>query len=196
MSAEPTVEDVVDLVERHLAVFPLPRGGRRPDSPGWSGRCLTTADAVRSHWPAGANVGIGCRVSAIVGLDLDLAGDGAATLADMCTAHAAGWAQALDTLTVRTPSGGSHLYFRVAHWCTIPSSSGVLGPGIDVRGPGARSGGYLIGPGSTVDGTAYTITRDRPIRPLPAWLWRRLTGEQPVSLPPRHPGEPVRWWWL
>jgi hypothetical protein len=45
-----------------------------------------------------------------------------------------------------------------------------LGPGIDVRGPGRRRGGYLAGPGSIVDGTTYVITRDAAIAPLPAWL--------------------------
>ncbi|MEU9234504.1 bifunctional DNA primase/polymerase [Streptomyces subrutilus] len=54
--------------------------------------------------------------------------------------------------------------------CTIGSVSGgrtALGPGIDVRGPGHRSGGYLVGPGSIVDGLPYTIVRDVPVAPLP-----------------------------
>lgn len=49
------------------------------------------------------------------------------------------------------------------------------GPGIDIRGPGRRSGGYLIGPGSIVNGTPYTITHDAEIQPLPAWLADLLT---------------------
>jgi hypothetical protein len=68
---------------------------------------------------------------------------------------------------VRTPSGGLHLYLRVPGDCTIGSVSGgrtALGPGIDVRGPGWRSGGYLIGPGSSVDGTPYVITRDFSVK--------------------------------
>jgi hypothetical protein len=51
----------------------------------------------------------------------------------------------------------------------------VPGPGIDIRGPGRRSGGYLIGPGSIVNGTPYTITHDAEIQPLPAWLADLLT---------------------
>ncbi|WP_367621056.1 bifunctional DNA primase/polymerase [Streptomyces olivoreticuli] len=57
------------------------------------------------------------------------------------------------------------------------SSSGgrtALGPGIDIRGPGRRSGGYLVGPGSVVGGIPYVIARDVPVLPLPAWIAVRL----------------------
>ncbi|MFI9587814.1 bifunctional DNA primase/polymerase [Streptomyces sp. NPDC052236] len=86
-----------------------------------------------------------------------------------------------DTLTVRTPSGGLHLYFRAPGDCTVASVASVsggrtaLGLGIDVRGPGRRSGGYLIGPGSAVNGMPYAITRDVPILELPGWIAERLT---------------------
>ncbi|MDG4857468.1 bifunctional DNA primase/polymerase [Streptomyces sp. T-3] len=56
------------------------------------------------------------------------------------------------TLTVVTPSGGRHLHFGVPDGCTIGSYSGArspLGPGVDLRGPGLRRGGYLIGPGKS-----------------------------------------------
>ncbi|RZD62912.1 hypothetical protein C0Q58_14305 [Streptomyces albidoflavus] len=46
-----------------------------------------------------------------------------------------------------------HLYFQLG--CTISSVSGrhkPLGPGIDLRGPGRRRGGYLIGPDAIVAG--------------------------------------------
>jgi len=66
---------------------------------------------------------------------------------------------------------------------TIASSSGGRAgtrPGIDVRGPGRRSGGYLIGPGSIVNDIPYVITRDTAIAQLPGWLTELLTaGEHP-----------------
>jgi hypothetical protein len=51
----------------------------------------------------------------------------------------------------------------------------VLGQGIDVRGPGQRSGGYLIGSGSVVNGTPYAISRGVAILALPGWIADRLT---------------------
>ncbi len=119
----------------------------------------------------------------MVGLDLDVAGDGPAVLAALAARLGEQWP---DTLTVQTPSGGLHLYFRVSGDCTIPSVSRgrtALGPGIDVRGPGQRSGGYLIGPGSAVDGTLYVITRDVPILQLPDWIADRLTRSRAHTAP-------------
>ncbi|MFF5188806.1 bifunctional DNA primase/polymerase [Streptomyces sp. NPDC000345] len=177
MCAEPpsTTAAAVDLVRRGLAVFPLSPGGRRPAGSGWHVRCLTELSRVRAVWREGDNIGVGCRASRVVGLDLDVEGDGQAGLAALAARIGQDWP---DTLTVRTPSGGLHLYFRAPADCTIASLSGGrtgLGQGIDVRGPGRRSGGYLIGPGSVVNGTPYVISRDVPILELPGWIADRLT---------------------
>ncbi|WP_369228563.1 bifunctional DNA primase/polymerase (plasmid) [Streptomyces sp. R39] len=177
MCAEPTstTAAAVDLVRRGLAVFPLPAGGRRPAGGGWHARCVTEPSRIRAVWREGDNIGVGCRASRVVGLDLDVDGDGQGVLAALATRVGEDWP---DTLTVRTPSGGPHLYFRVPGDCAIASVSGgrtALGPGIDVRGPGLRSGGYLIGPGSAVNGMPYAITRDVPILELPGWIAERLT---------------------
>ncbi|MEU4954953.1 bifunctional DNA primase/polymerase [Streptomyces lavendulae] len=172
----PTMAAAVDLVGRGLAVFGLPPGGRRPARPGWQTRVLTHPDHVRRHWRDGDNIGVACRPSRIIGLDLDVDGDGQAVLAALCAGLGEEWP---DTLTIATPSGGRHLYFRAPDGCTIASSSGgrtPLGPGIDVRGPGRRTGGYLIGPGSVVASTPYVILHDSPIQELPSWIIRLLTG--------------------
>ncbi|GGN22431.1 hypothetical protein FHR83_005558 [Actinoplanes campanulatus] len=51
-----------------------------------------------------------------------------------------------------------------------------LGPPGDVRRRRGACEGYLVGPGSVIDGLPYTVTHDLPIAPLPAWLTRKLTG--------------------
>ncbi|MGW3091574.1 bifunctional DNA primase/polymerase [Streptomyces sp. NPDC001108] len=125
---------------------------------------------------AGRGVGIGCRASNTVALDLDVHGDddGPGVLAALADRLGE---EVPDTFTVATPSGGRHLYFRAPMGCTIGSISGgrtALGPGIDVRGPGRRSGGYLAGPGSVVGRRPYSIVHDLPVAPLPDWIGRRL----------------------
>lgn len=163
-----------ELAARGLAVFPLPPGGRRPTAPGWQHTATADVDAVLETWPTGANIGIACRPSRLLALDLD----DPDALARACAAHHQGEPH---TLTVRTPSGGRHAYFRAPAGCTIPSSSGGrtrLGPGVDVRGPGLRTGGYLIGPGSVVGDVPYVIEREAPIAPLPGWLAELLAGRQ------------------
>ena len=85
-----------------------------------------------------------------------------------------------DTLTVATPHAGLHLYFRVPPGAAAASAISRW-PGIDIRAPGYRSGGYLAGPGSVVDGVEYLIGRDVPAAPLPRWPASLLTSRAPVS---------------
>jgi len=170
-----TTAAAADLAARGLAVFPLPPGGRKPAGP-WRSQCLNDPERVRELWREGDNIGVGCRASGVVGLDLDLHADsdGRAVLAALAERLGEDWP---DTLTVATPSGGRHLYFAVPDGCTIGSFSGArspLSPAIDVRGPGLRSGGYLVGPGSVVGGVRYVIERDVPVAALPEWIAARL----------------------
>jgi Bifunctional DNA primase/polymerase, N-terminal len=172
------VPDPAVVLTRGLAVFPLPPGSKVAE-PGWQHTILTgDLTQIRASWPAGANVGIPCRASNIVGIDLDRhttgganAGvDGVAVFEALCRR----WGQARPvTLEVATPHHGRHLLFRVPAGLVVPSVSGGtsrLGPGIDIRGPGRTLGGYLAGPGSIVDGRQYLIAVDAPIARLPGWL--------------------------
>jgi len=158
------------LIERGLAVFPLPAGGKRAPA-GWHAT-VTRDPAAGAGWPAGTNIGVGCRASGIVGLDLDRKDqvDGEQTLRAVCAHARSPWP---DTLTVATAHAGLHLYFWLPAGLEVPSLIGRW-PGVDVRAPGRTLGGYLVGPGSRVDGHAYEITRDRPIAALPHWLAARL----------------------
>ncbi|MFJ7990357.1 bifunctional DNA primase/polymerase [Streptomyces sp. NPDC096351] len=154
-----------------LALFPLQPGGRRPAAEEW--QATASADpTVLAAWPADANIGVACRRSRLVVLDLDVKHDdnGIDTLGWHLARRREPWPQ---TLTVATPSGGRHVYFRARAGWTVPSSSGGrtrLGPGIDVRAPGRRFGGYVVGPGSTVDTGHYEISVDAPVQTLPAWM--------------------------
>lgn len=159
--------DLDALVRRGLAVFPLPPGSKAA-APGWHLRTTTDA-AAAAGWPTGSNTGVGCRASSVVVLDLDRhpgQPDGVATFARICGEHAAPWPS---TFTVATPSGGLHLYFRVGVDEGYASAIGWR-PGVDVRGPGRKFGGYLAGPGSATEAGRYVIAADLEVAPLPWWL--------------------------
>jgi putative DNA primase/helicase len=72
------------------------------------------------------------------------------------------------TFTVLTPSGGTHLYYRTPK--ALRQGVDLLGSGIDVR----SLGGYVIGPGSSLDDKEYVITNKTQIAPAPEWLIQRL----------------------
>jgi hypothetical protein len=79
-----------------------------------------------------------------------------------------------ETLTVRTPSGGLHLYYK--HVAGLTNRSGGLPDGIDIR----ADGGYVIVPPSE----GYSVTRRAPIADAPEWLLEILR-EKPAQEPTR-----------
>lgn len=86
-----------------------------------------------------------------------------------------------DTASARTPTGGSHLFFRVA--VPVRQGADVLGPGLDIR----SRGGYVVGCGSTIDGRAYSWLVDSEIAPAPVWLSERCgkSNRERSELPDR-----------
>jgi hypothetical protein len=81
-----------------------------------------------------------------------------------------------ETLTVRSPRGGNHLYLNTLK--PISNARGSFPKDIDVRG----RGGYVVGPGShTIENAAentaegvYEIVCDKPAMMAPAWVIARL----------------------
>lgn len=84
------------------------------------------------------------------------------------------------TLTVRTPSGGLHFYFK--HVDGITNRTGALPDGIDIRG----EGGYVI----AYPSPGYTIERRAPTADAPAGLIALLKDEPRSSGTRRRQSEP------
>lgn len=170
LGARTAVDDATTAVANGLAVFPLPGGNRVPGR-GWQQACTTDPARAAAWIAAGYNLAVGCRASDVVGFDLDLHGpvDGVARFEALCDESGQQWPA---TFSVSTPGGGRHLYFAAAGQPIASSSRprAGLGIGIDIRGPGRCSGGYLLAPGSRVDAGAYRVQDDLPIAPLPGWL--------------------------
>ncbi|MFI6604662.1 bifunctional DNA primase/polymerase [Nonomuraea sp. NPDC050536] len=119
---------------------------------------------------AGDNIGVGCWRSRVLGIDLDVK-DGIARFAALCDQHSQAWP---DTLTVRTPSGGLHLYFTVPADLVIGSTAGrspgsPLGPGIDTRGPGAGGRGGSPLPADRPASHRRSSTRQADAVDLSSW---------------------------
>jgi hypothetical protein len=169
-----------------LAVFGLPPGSKRAEL-GWHERCSADPAVVAAGWRPGDNIGVGCRASGVAVLDLDRHDgkpDGVATFGELLAEAGAGWP---GTLTVATAGGGLHLYFTIPAGMTVCSANGAW-PGIDVRGPGYRLGGYVAGPGSVVSGRVYTVAVTAPVAGLPGWLAAALTARQEHRHANRRPG--------
>jgi len=169
---------------------------------GWERRATTDPDRIRAAWAAGRyNIGIATGPSGLVVIDLDMpqlgqtppdpwnqdgVHDGQDVLALL--AEQAGQPIPADTLTVTTPGGGVHLYFAAPAEVELRNTEGDKGRGLGWKIDTRAHGGYVVAPGSLVDGRGYTLTDDQTPAPLPGWLVKRL---RPAPLPATPP-TPIR----
>lgn len=86
-----------------------------------------------------------------------------------------------ETRTIRTPSGGLHLWFRMPDGIDIRNSAGKVSVGVDVRG----NGGYVVLPPSP----GYAIADATEPAEMPRWLIKACTKEEAKQLPPRAPNQ-------
>ena len=168
------------------AVFPVRPGAKVPAISDWENAATTDAGQIREWWMARAwNIGLATGPSGLLVIDLDLPADlrpasrpvgSLRTLEELSAAR--GQLSPTSTYTVRTPSGGLHLYFRQSVGAALRNTQGALGKLIDTRG----HGGYVLAAGSRhTSGRTYDIAVQEPVAPLPAWLDEALAPSPQVS---------------
>jgi hypothetical protein len=170
------------------AVFPVRPAAKVPAITDWENAATTDAGQIREWWTARAwNIGLATGPSGLLVIDLDLPADlrpasgpvgSLRTLEELSAAQ--GQPPPTGTYSVRTPSGGMHLYFRQPTGAALRSTQGALGELIDTRG----HGGYVLAAGSThTSGRTYDVTVREPVALLPAWLDQALAPPPQVSPP-------------
>jgi P4 family phage/plasmid primase-like protien len=146
-----------------MAVFPLKPGTKVPATTHGQDDATTDEAQIIAWWTRmpTANIGTNCALSGFYVIDVDCGGDkvGAASWAALERAHGH-----VDTYTVRTQSGGLHYYYRMPAE-PLANTAGKLGKHIDTRG-----NGYVVSPGSVVQGNTYTVVDDSPVADLPRWV--------------------------
>ncbi|KUJ35883.1 DNA primase [Streptomyces sp. NRRL F-5122] len=189
----------LDAASRGWRVFPLISGDKRPAVSHWETRATTDPDRITRAWSTAAfNVGIATGPSGLIIIDLDKpkhpgdtppaacaqhgAADGADVLAVLCERH--GQPFPGDTYTVRTWSGGTHLYFLAPEGEPLRNTAGDSARGLGWKVDTRAWGGLVVGAGSTCTGHPYEVTHNAPVAPLPGWLAELL---RPAPLPPQTP---------
>src|SRR6185312_1141705 len=173
-------------------VFPLAPGTKMPPiakrDGGHGHRDATTdEETIRGWWATDEkrNVGVSVGAAGLFVVDVDPRNGGDETFRDLVGVHGRDW---LDTISVLTPSGGSHYYYRVARGSSLRGGNGLLGVGIDVK----SSGGYVVAPPSrTGDGVyaweGYIGPDSGVFAPVPDWILKQLAAPLGGSQRPSSP---------
>lgn len=170
MAEQTKTEHAKRLAALGFYVFPVVPNGKTPAVTGWQEKATRTPGDFGD-----CNIGISTsrfgNDEALIVVDVDNKGVKRGSL-ELLRLELDGW-ELPDTFSVRTPTGGRHLFYR----CSAPVRQGVntLGPGLDVR----SKGGYVVGAGSTIAGGEYAFERDQPFQPAPDWLILKLTTPEP-----------------
>lgn len=151
-----------------------------------------------------ANIGVACKPSRLLIVDCDMPkpgaklpkrfgdvedyADGQEVFYVICQELGVPFPH--DTLTISSPSGGAHFYFRNELDVPLRQTSPVPG-WIDVRGNGGEHGGYVLGKGSQLPNGEYKLLNRSAIRPAPDWLIA-LCQEPPAPPAPAPRQQPFR----
>lgn len=197
---------------RGLHIFPVAPGQKIPHrlAGKWGETATNDIEQIRHFWTnvdPQANIGVACKPSNLLVIDLDkakedwnLRGTDWAYLHDAYGPRVNGedlWDemnfklgpdQHVETYSVRTGSGGTHLYYYwPEEWGQQSQASPVKGV-VDVRGNGGQWGGYVLAEGSRTDAGSYEVMPTGTLpQPAPDWI-RQLVTPRPVQ--PRAPRQP------
>lgn len=160
-----TLNAALSWASRGFQVFPLYENSKEPAIDDFPNFATTDEAAIRQWWTdpvlrTERNYNIGCLCSDYVVIDIDVkeGKDGYNEYAQVGGDY--------DTLVVQTPTGGFHCYFYGPD-----SSNSPISKSVDVR----SHNGYVLAPGSVVDGRSYQVVEDRPLKWVPASVERLLT---------------------
>ena len=169
--------------------------GKHPVLSAWQKKASTDPAQVRKWWKKRPTAGVGIATGSASGLlVVDLDDDpskppeehGTPSWKALLSEHGIG----PKTYAVKT-ARGTHLYYGMPEGAVIGNRA-RLRPGIDIRG----ENGFVVAPPSLHStGVRYTVARDVPVVPAPAWLVAMLVRPeyeerpapaQPLSTDDRH----------
>jgi len=162
-----------NYVSQGWHIFPVD-GEKRPKTPrGFKDSSLNPL-IVSDHDGIGIATG---QVSGLVVVDLDEKNGkhGIQAFKDLMQGH-----PEIVTRTVKTPTGGAHLYFK--HSGPLKTRIDHPAPGIDFK----ADGGYIVAPPTVLkNGDFYTTVKDVEPTDLPDWLKEIMTapGREEQSVP-------------
>jgi hypothetical protein len=138
----------------------------------WPNRATQDPKQVRELWTQYPDANIGGATNDFIVVDIDNRNGGDETFAGLLAVEY----DFPETATTRTQGGGQHLIY-VAPDGPLKGGNHKLGNGVDVK----AAGGYVLMPGSTIEGRMYTREDARPPVFAPPWLVAHLKAAKPKT---------------
>jgi hypothetical protein len=173
-----TEESALRYAKKGWPVLPVHPGGKAPLgrlAPSGVKDATTDEDQIRDWWRVVPSANVGVATGRVFVIDEDEPGAWDALTMEHQTPM---------TLTVGTPSGGRHFYFRAPEGIEIKNSVRALAPELDVRG----HGGYVIVAPSSTDAGDYVYEEKLPVADAPEWL---LDAVRRPETPEKVRSEPI-----
>ena len=166
------IELATDLANRGFNVFPCLENSKVPAVTRWNEVATKDQELLNEWFSSSSNLAIHTDTYNeynLVVLDIDVKGNrnGFETLSRMNVVLP-------ETFSVKTPSGGMHYYYVTKEH--VKNGVNAIGPGIDVR----AANGYVLAPGSSIDGKKYEITKDVALALLPDNILSKLSKEKEI----------------
>lgn len=157
--------------EMGLYIFPVCPNEKIPLHMGGHKSATIDIHQIDKWWTDCPDANIGASPSdsghCVIDIDVKHGIDGEKSLRSLESIYR----KAPKTLVVTTPAGGRHLWFKGY----LPSTVKKLGAGLDTRG----KGGYVLMPGSVVDGQEYTGVVDlSEVADIPDWVLTQIRARE------------------
>jgi len=173
MNKEITREYLDFYIKKNYKIFPCKQNDKKPLTLHGHKDASNLKEDIDMWWANYPDANIGLRTgreNKLVVIDVDTKNKAKGFESYLAIMQEVG---ILTTLSVTTPSGGCHYYFEYPTGVDKIQSSTNIRPGIDIR----ADGGYVVAPGSSIDGKFYEFTNQEPIAEIPEKLLDIIQGE-------------------
>jgi hypothetical protein len=138
----------------------------------WKDLATQDPEQIQKWWSQWPDANIGGVTNQLLVLDVDNQHGGSDTFKFLQLVE-----DFPETMTNNTQGGGQHLFYVMREGEPLKNGRHKLGPGIDVK----TDGGYVMMPGSTIEGRSYTRANNAPIAFAPAWIVEQCKNARPKS---------------
>lgn len=161
------LNEALSYAKHGLQVFPLTPNSKVPlKGTKGSKEATSNLDKIKKWWSDTPDCNIGVATRGFIVLDVDINHTDESNGYHSLEVLENSFDKLPETMTVKTASGGMHLYFKVPDDLKLPQKIAFLN-GVDIK---ANPNNYILLPPSQVNGSPYTLEKKKPMADVPKWL--------------------------